>query len=534
VHGAVERPTDRVGLGAPARHLFADAAAAFLDLVTVVLRLAIRGLRELELGFHASELVDHISDLRLETVELGGDGVHAGRPGRFAGERLARLGFAFDGAPVRLLGVLAVQRRRPEPLFGLGELAGGDGSGVGGGEHVRVEHVEPLTGRSAFLQTLVPSVPTAISLAEQGAQTRCGERARERIGLLRELLVPLGRLRLLLQRLELSAELGQDVAQPQQVLIEASELALGPFLAATVLRDAGSLFDVLPTLLGTGEEHLFELTLSDDGVQGAPDPRLRQQLLDVEQPDGLAADPVLRLAASEDGPADLDLRHRHGDLASAVVDHELDLGHAERRPRRGAREDHIGHVAASERPRSLFAEHPADRVDQVRFARSVGPHDDRDAREELQDRLVRERLEPTDRDRAEEHRADANRHVILRRGSPHLSLSPLVRACLARDGEAPEPLRCLDMDLEGIDPRAGRSVPAPGRHRLHRTKVTLEQRLHAPVGGVADPSTDISKGCFACTRCPEEHALDATPDDHATSGLNRSHHRTVASGQAAS
>ena len=38
-------------------------------------------------------------------------------------------------------------------------------------------------------------------------------------------------------------------------------------------------------------------------------------------------------------------------------------------------EDDVGHVAAAQRPRALLAQHPADRVDQVRLARPVGPDD---------------------------------------------------------------------------------------------------------------------------------------------------------------
>jgi hypothetical protein len=60
------------------------------------------------------------------------------------------------------------------------------------------------------------------------------------------------------------------------------------------------------------------------------------------------------------------------------------------------------------------------------WTRPVRADDHRDAGDELQHRLVRERLESTDRDRAEEHRADANRHVILQRGSAPVPLSPLV------------------------------------------------------------------------------------------------------------
>ena len=86
-------------------------------------------------------------------------------------------------------------------------------------------------------------------------------------------LVLLGHLGLLLQRLELPAELGEHVRQAEQVLIETGELALRPLLAAAVLRDPGGLLDVLAPLLGPRQQHLFELSLPHDGVERAADPR---------------------------------------------------------------------------------------------------------------------------------------------------------------------------------------------------------------------------------------------------------------------
>ena len=133
-----------------------------------------------------------------------------------------------------------------------------------------------------------------------------------------------------------------------------------------------------------------------------------EQLLDVEQPHDLAVDAVLALAAAEDRAADLDLGHRHGDLARRVVDDELHLGHAEGRSGGGSGEDDVGHVTAAEGASALLAERPADRVHQVRLARPVRTDDHADARDELQDGLVRERLEAADLDRRRNIRRDAN------------------------------------------------------------------------------------------------------------------------------
>ena len=140
---------------------------------------------------------------------------------------------------------------------------------------------------AAPVEPFVPSALAAVLLAEQRAQPCGRELAREGLGLGGELLVLDGHLGLLLQRLQLAPELGEHVRQAQQVLVETGELALGPLLAPPVLGDAGGFLDVLAPLLGLGVEHLFELALAHHRVQRAPDARLAQELLDVQQPDVL-------------------------------------------------------------------------------------------------------------------------------------------------------------------------------------------------------------------------------------------------------
>ncbi len=331
-------------------------------------------------------------------------GIDADGPPRLRRELLARLALALHGQAEPLLGPPTVVLRLAERQLRVGERRGGRRTGVRRREHVAVERVQPLARRLPGLEPLVPPRLTPLLLPAERAQP-CGRQlAGELLGLRREGLVLLGHLRLLLQGLQLAAELREHVGQPEQILVQSGQLALRPFLPSAMLGDAGGLLDVLPPVLGLGEEHLLELPLSHHGVQGPADPGLGQQLLHVEEPHHLAVDAVLGLATAEDRAGDLDLAHGHRDLRGAVVDHELDLGHAEGGPRGRAGEDHVGHVSAAQRPGALLAEHPADGVHEVGFPRPVRADDDGDAGLELEDGLVREGLEPADRDRAEEHR----------------------------------------------------------------------------------------------------------------------------------
>ena len=143
---------------------------------------------------------------------------------------------------------------------------------------------------------------------------------------------------LLLQRLQLATQLGEHVREAQQILVEPGELALGALLAAPVLRDPRGLLDVLATILRLGEEHLLELALPHHGVQRAADAGLAEQLLHVEQPHDLAVDAVLGLSPERKIVRETSISLiGTGILPGGVVDHELDLGHAERGARRRAR-----------------------------------------------------------------------------------------------------------------------------------------------------------------------------------------------------
>ena len=120
------------------------------------------------------------------------------------------------------------------------------------------------------------------------------------------------------------------------------------------------------------------------------------------KPAGLAVDQVLAFAAAVDAAGDVDLGGVDGQQAGGVVERERDLGGVHRPAAAGAVEDDVGHLRAAEALDALLAEHPLDRVDDVRLARSVRPDDDRDAGGEFEPGLVGEALE-TDKFQRLEH-----------------------------------------------------------------------------------------------------------------------------------
>ena len=196
------------------------------------------------------------------------------------------------------------------------------------------------------------------------------------------------------QRLELTADLREQVAQPHQVAVGRVELAERLLLALAVLEDASGLLDeAAPVLRGRVQDRV-ELALSDDHVHLAADAGVAEQLLDVEQAAGRAVDGVLGPARPEHGPADRDLGVLDRERAVAVVDRQQNLGPAQRRTAGRAGEDDVLHLAAAQRLGALLAHHPGERIHDVGLAGAVRPDDAGDARLELQRRRGREGLEP--------------------------------------------------------------------------------------------------------------------------------------------
>jgi hypothetical protein len=91
-----------------------------------------------------------------------------------------------------------------------------------------------------------------------------------------------------------------------------------------------------------------------------------------------AVDVIARLAVALQDASHRDLgvlRPLAGGAPERVVEAELDRGARERRAVERAVEDHVLHRIAAKRGRARLAEHPAHRVDHVRFAAAVRADD---------------------------------------------------------------------------------------------------------------------------------------------------------------
>ena len=217
--------------------------------------------------------------------------------------------------------------------------------------------------------------------------------------------------RLGLHGLELLVDLVDDVLRPGQVLVDAFELAERLLLLRLEAADAGRLFEDGAAFLRRGLQEDVDLSLGDDAQVVVAEAAAEEEIALVLEASDLAVEEVFAFAGPVDAARDLDLLRVDGEGAFAVVEVHRHLGEAEAFAGGGAVEDDVGHLAAAEGLGGLFAEDPADGVDDVALAGAVGPDDGGDAGAELEHRLVGEALE-ADEFQTPEHASSPGRGYL--------------------------------------------------------------------------------------------------------------------------
>ncbi len=187
-----------------------------------------------------------------------------------------------------------------------------------------------------------------------------------------------GDLRLVLEPLELAAEFDADVLDAREVLARVRDPALGLLAPLAVLGDARGLLEEHPELLGLRLDDARDHPLLDDRVGARPEAGAEEQVVDVAAPDRDVVDVVRAVAVARQDALDRQLGilpPLSADAARAVVERELDRRAADRLAVAGAVEDDVLHRLAAQRGRLRLAQHPADGVDDVRLAATVGADD---------------------------------------------------------------------------------------------------------------------------------------------------------------
>ena len=209
-------------------------------------------------------------------------------------------------------------------------------------------------------------------------------------------LVARGLLGLPVDRIDLPANLGEHVGDPEQILLRRPDFRFGLAAPGLVLADASRLFDQGPSLFGLRGDDLGDPPLLDDRVALGADAGIPKKVVHIAHPARRAIDEVLGLAGPVEAPGDLDFgvgRKRGRPVPTGVVEGEDHLGHSHGAAPLGSLEDHVVHALAAQAAGRLLAHHPAHGVDDVRFAAAVGAHHRGHAGLEGQRGLVHERFE---------------------------------------------------------------------------------------------------------------------------------------------
>ncbi len=235
--------------------------------------------------------------------------------------------------------------------------------------------------------------------------------------MLAEAAIALRLARLLLQRLELRLDRRDDVVEPQQIVFGSLEPQFGLVAARMKPGGAGSLFEKKPALRRLGFDQRTHSPLTDHRPGMCARCGVGKQQLDIACPHLMPVDPIDRAAGALDAAGNLDLLtvvEGERRIARTVVERQRDLGEVARRPVGAAGEDHIIHLAAAQPLGRGLAHDPAQRLDQVRFAATVGSDDTGETGADCQLRCINERLEPDEAKPVDLHHSATRRPRVAK------------------------------------------------------------------------------------------------------------------------
>ena len=186
---------------------------------------------------------------------------------------------------------------------------------------------------------------------------------------------------LALQRADLGLYLGKNVAQAHEIGLGIIQLTLGLVFLDTVLSNTRCVLKNRTALLALAGDHVGNTALSDDGVAVATDTRIKEQLIDVAQTDGLAVDEILTLARTEIAAGDRDLVIGTIQVSKSfgVIKGYRNLGVTHGAAAIGTAENNVLHLATAQGFGGDLTQHPTHRVGNVGFTASVRADNDGNA-----------------------------------------------------------------------------------------------------------------------------------------------------------
>ena len=219
-----------------------------------------------------------------------------------------------------------------------------------------------------------------------------------------ELLVPLGLVRLALERVPLPLDLDDHVADAQEILLGGLQLARRGSALGLVFHDPGRFLDQDAPLGRPGVHNAADAALLDQGIRLPRQTRVDEEIGDVPEAAGDRVEQILALPGAVEAAGDIHLFVVGGQRPVVSGEGQGHLGQAEGLALAVPGEDQVVHPVAAQELGALLSQRPADRVGHVALAAAVRPDDDGHSGLEREFNLVCERLETEKGDFREMHK----------------------------------------------------------------------------------------------------------------------------------
>ncbi len=215
--------------------------------------------------------------------------------------------------------------------------------------------------------------------------------------LLHQDFVNLRLLRLFFERHQLLLQKRHHVLHALHILRRLFQLAKAFRFPHAVQTDARHVLENQPPLLRPRRQDLIHPVLPDDGQRPLPEPRGRQELLDILQAAASLIQLEITVPIPKQPARDRHLRRIQRQLMSRIIQDQRHLGTILLRPRLGAGENNILRLLPANIPHILLPQDPAHRIGNITLPAAIGPHDHRHALRKIYSRLVRKGFESRQR-----------------------------------------------------------------------------------------------------------------------------------------
>ncbi len=199
--------------------------------------------------------------------------------------------------------------------------------------------------------------------------------------------ITLGRLGLPAQRRRLGFQAADHIVQPQHIGFGRAQPDFRFSAAHCQAGNAGGFFQQLPAFGGTGGDNGADAALANNGRAVSARGRIGKQQPHILRAGIAAIQPIVRTGTAIDAALDFQF------LAGAASQLQGDAGKLAGWPRGGACKNHIVHAARTHRFGAGFAHHPAQRLEEIGFAATIGANHTGQARLDQQISWLDKRLE---------------------------------------------------------------------------------------------------------------------------------------------